>query len=161
MVCYQINIHMLHWTLCWHPIQYRRRFCERFFIQWYARSSVHQDHPSWQGMVKRGGGRTLIWVCWSCWLILLVAAWPCFSSSCSSSSWSLLSPRRVWRLWMSGRLQDMILERKLLFSILDCEAKLGTVHVDDGFAVLRKGRPKIMGDCWYLLTCHLFSSHLL
>ena len=40
---------------------------------------------------------------------------------------------QVQRLWMSGRLQDMILERKLLLSILDCEADLGTVRVDDGF----------------------------
>ena len=40
---------------------------------------------------------------------------------------------QVRRLRMSGRLQDMILERKLLLSILDCEADLGTVHVDDGF----------------------------
>ena len=40
---------------------------------------------------------------------------------------------QIWRLWMSGRLQDTILEIKLLLSILDCEADLGTVHVDDGF----------------------------
>ena len=40
---------------------------------------------------------------------------------------------QVWCLRMSGRFQDMILERKLLLSILDCEADLGTVRVDDGF----------------------------
>ena len=39
----------------------------------------------------------------------------------------------------------MILERKLLLSILDCEADLGIVHVDDAFVVLTKGRPKMMG----------------
>ena len=38
----------------------------------------------------------------------------------------------VWHLWMSRRLQDAVLERKLLLSILDCEADLGTVRVDDG-----------------------------
>ena len=27
----------------------------------------------------------------------------------------------------------MILERKLLLFILDCEADLGTIHIDDGF----------------------------
>ena len=31
------------------------------------------------------------------------------------------------------RLQDKVLERKLLLFILDCEADLGTVRVDDGF----------------------------
>jgi hypothetical protein len=34
---------------------------------------------------------------------------------------------------MTKRLQDTILERKFLLFILDCEADLGTVHVDDGF----------------------------
>ena len=28
----------------------------------------------------------------------------------------------------------MILERKLLLSILDCEADLGTIRIDDGFS---------------------------
>ena len=37
-------------------------------------------------------------------------------------------------LWMSRRLQDVVLERKLPLSILDCEADLGTVRVDDGFS---------------------------
>ena len=46
---------------------------------------------------------------------------------------------------MSRRLQDAVLERKLLLSILDCEVDLGTLRIDDDFAVLRKGRPKIMG----------------
>ena len=41
---------------------------------------------------------------------------------------------QVWRLWMSRRLQDVVLKRKLLLSILDCEADLGTVRVDDGFS---------------------------
>ena len=40
---------------------------------------------------------------------------------------------RVHRLWMSRRLQDMILERELLLSILDCEADIDTIRVDDGF----------------------------
>ena len=40
---------------------------------------------------------------------------------------------RVWRLQMSKRLQDMILERKLPFLVLDCEADPDAVHVDDGF----------------------------
>ena len=39
----------------------------------------------------------------------------------------------------------MILERKLLFLVLDCEAYLGTVYVDDAFVVLRKSQPKMMG----------------
>ena len=34
---------------------------------------------------------------------------------------------------MSRRLQDAVLERKLLISILDYEADLGTICVDDGF----------------------------
>ena len=34
---------------------------------------------------------------------------------------------------MSRRLQDAVFEKKLLLSILDCEADLGTVRVDDGF----------------------------
>ena len=42
--------------------------------------------------------------------------------------------RQIWRLRMSRRLQDTILERKFLISILDCEADLGTVRVDDGFS---------------------------
>ena len=41
---------------------------------------------------------------------------------------------KIWCLRMSRRLQDMILERKLLLSILDCEADLGTVRIDDGFS---------------------------
>ena len=41
---------------------------------------------------------------------------------------------QVCLLWMSRRLQDMILERNLLLSILDCEIDLGTVRVDDGFS---------------------------
>ena len=35
---------------------------------------------------------------------------------------------------MTRRLQDAVLERKLLLSILDCEADLGIVRVDDGFS---------------------------
>jgi hypothetical protein len=35
---------------------------------------------------------------------------------------------------MSKGLQDTILQRKLILSILDCEADLGTVRVDDGFS---------------------------
>ena len=46
---------------------------------------------------------------------------------------------------MSRRLQDTILERKLLLFILDCEADLGTVRIDDGLVVLRKGQPRMMG----------------
>ena len=34
---------------------------------------------------------------------------------------------------MSERSQDVVLERKLLLPILDYEADLGTVRVDDGF----------------------------
>ena len=41
---------------------------------------------------------------------------------------------QVQCLWMSRRLQDVVLERKLLLSILDCEADLGTVRIDDGFS---------------------------
>ena len=48
-------------------------------------------------------------------------------------------------LWMSRRLQDTIFDRKLLLFILDCEADLSTIHIDDGFAVLKKGRPRMMG----------------
>jgi len=35
---------------------------------------------------------------------------------------------------MSRRLQDTVLERKLLLSILDYKTDLGTVGVDDGFS---------------------------
>ena len=41
---------------------------------------------------------------------------------------------QVQHLWMSRRLQDMILERNLLLSILDCEIDIGTIRVDDGFS---------------------------
>ena len=41
---------------------------------------------------------------------------------------------QVQHLWMSKRLQDAVLERKLFLSILDCEAGLGTIRVDDGFS---------------------------
>ena len=41
---------------------------------------------------------------------------------------------QVQHLWMSRRLQDMILKRKLLLSILDYEVGLGTDCVDDGFS---------------------------
>jgi hypothetical protein len=34
---------------------------------------------------------------------------------------------------MTKRLQDAILERKLLLFILDCETDLGTICIDDGF----------------------------
>jgi hypothetical protein len=40
---------------------------------------------------------------------------------------------QICHLWMTRRLQDTILEGKLLISILDCEADLGTIRVDDGF----------------------------
>ena len=40
---------------------------------------------------------------------------------------------KVCLLWMSRRLQDVVLERKLLLCILDCESDLGTVRIDDGF----------------------------
>ena len=40
---------------------------------------------------------------------------------------------QVQRLWMFGRLQDMILERKLLLSILNPKADLGTICVANGF----------------------------
>jgi hypothetical protein len=33
---------------------------------------------------------------------------------------------------MTRRLQDAILERELLLLVLDCEADLGTVRIDDG-----------------------------
>ena len=46
---------------------------------------------------------------------------------------------------MSGRSQDAVLERKLFLPIFDCEADLGTVHVEKAFVVLRKGQPKMMG----------------
>ena len=42
--------------------------------------------------------------------------------------------RKVRCLSMSRRLQDVVLERKLLLSILDCGADLGTIRVDDGFS---------------------------
>ena len=40
---------------------------------------------------------------------------------------------QVRLLWMTGRLQDAVLERELLLLVLDCKTYLGTVHVDDGF----------------------------
>jgi hypothetical protein len=46
---------------------------------------------------------------------------------------------------MTRRLQNVVPESKLLLLILNCEADLGTVRVDDGFCMLRKGWPKIMG----------------
>ena len=58
----------------------------------------------------------------------------------------------VWRLWMSGRLQDMILERKLFLSILDCEADLGIVRVDDGFSGSSERSTQNNG-CPYVSTC--------
>jgi hypothetical protein len=39
----------------------------------------------------------------------------------------------------------MVLKRELLLLILDSEIDLGGVRVDDGFVVLRKGQPKMMG----------------
>jgi hypothetical protein len=38
----------------------------------------------------------------------------------------------------------VVFERELLL-LLDGETDLGTVHVDDAFMVLMKGRPKMMG----------------
>jgi hypothetical protein len=40
---------------------------------------------------------------------------------------------QVCLLWVTWKMVYMILESKLLLSILDGEADLGTVHVDDGF----------------------------
>jgi hypothetical protein len=39
---------------------------------------------------------------------------------------------QVCLLWMTRRFQDSVLERELLFFILDCKIDLGTVCVDDG-----------------------------
>ena len=40
---------------------------------------------------------------------------------------------QVCLLWMTRRLQDVVLERELLLFILDREIDLGTVSVDYGF----------------------------
>ena len=52
---------------------------------------------------------------------------------------------------MFGRLQDTILERKLLLSILDCEADIGTVRVDNGFHGVQEGSAEDDG-CPYIST---------
>jgi len=41
--------------------------------------------------------------------------------------------RQVCLLWMTRRLQDVVLERELLLFILDHEIDLSTVHIHDGF----------------------------
>jgi len=40
---------------------------------------------------------------------------------------------QVHLLWMTRRLQDVVLKQELLLFIHDREADLGTIRVDDGF----------------------------
>jgi hypothetical protein len=57
---------------------------------------------------------------------------------------------------MSKRLQDTIIERKLLLFILDCEADLGTVRVDHGFCGAQEMLAQNNG-CPYIST--YFQNH--
>jgi hypothetical protein len=40
---------------------------------------------------------------------------------------------QIYHLWMTRRMVYAVLEREFLLFILDCEADLGTIRVDDGF----------------------------
>jgi hypothetical protein len=53
---------------------------------------------------------------------------------------------------MSRRLQNTVLERKLLLFILDYEADLGTVCIDDGFCGAQERSAQNNG-CSYISTC--------
>ena len=62
-----------------------------------------------------------------------MTAWLCSFSSYCSSSWSLLSLQAGTTFVDVQEIADTILKTKLLLSILDCEANIGTVRIDDGF----------------------------